>query len=371
MSKAGVSLPDEAFLHLLGLAGGPRPGGNAKGAAAEAGPPALLPPRLPLVDVRSPGEFAKGHIPGALNLPLFSDAERAEVGTIYKTKGDKEAVVLGLGHAGPKLGGLARALAALAAQGRLALYCSRGGMRSASVAWLCSLLGIEATVLAGGYKAYRRWVLASFAEARHYLILGGNTGSGKTAFLKNMARHGAQVVDIEGLARHRGSAFGALPDGGQPSAEHFENLLAAALGQCDRKRPVWLEDECENLGAVNLPKTFFTRLRDAPLYVLDVPRDVRLTRVLAEYGAIPAAILGEDIDRIKKRLGGLEHKRAHACLAQGDLPGLASILLDYYDRAYAKQAKRRPPVAVLTETDDAAAIFLARLGNEPPDSGRA
>jgi tRNA 2-selenouridine synthase len=321
--------------------------------------------RAPLVDVRSPSEFSAGHIPGAVNIALFSDAERAEVGEIYARQGREEAVMRGLERVGPKLAILAeegRALCRRRAAGEIALYCSRGGMRSASVGWLfASLVGLRVCVLDRGYKSFRRHVLASFEQPVSLRVLGGSTGAGKTGVLERMAARGAQVVDLESLARHRGSAFGALPETPQPTREQFENALALALAALDPRRPVWVEDESENLGSVNLPKAFFRHLRASPLLLLESSAAARLARVLRDYGDLPRESIGRSLDRIRKRLGGQAHSRARACLDAGDLPSLAGILLDYYDRAYARQIADRPPAARVSaeDPDEAAARLLA------------
>lgn len=318
---------------------------------------------LPLIDVRSPGEFARGHIPGAVNIPLFSDVERAEVGTLYKQQGHEAAVFQGLAFVGPKLESLARQVLALCGRDgengpEVALYCERGGMRSGSVAWLLRTAGCAAHVLEGGYRCFRRYVLDLFEKPHNLRVLGGSTGSGKTEALHCMAREGARIIDIEGLARHRGSAFGWRSDCRQPSQEHFENLLAMALDSRDPATPIWVEDECENLGRINLPKPLYQELRAAPLVLLEVPDTARLARVLEEYGHMPPEEMGQCLDRIRKRLGGLAHKHAHACLAQKDLAGLARILLDYYDRAYAKQLSGRRALAVVRAASAQAAVPL-------------
>ena len=337
---------------------------------APAKAPVLFPPDVtpdvPLLDVRSPCEFAQSHIPGAVSFPLFSDEERAQVGTLYKNAGRERAMCLGFTLVGSRLGTMAEQLAAIAGDGkRLALYCSRGGMRSGSVAWLCATLGLRGTVLAGGYKAFRRHVLHSFAIPRRLLVLGGRTGSGKTEVLHRLAALGEQVVDLEGLAAHRGSAFGSWPDRPQPSTAQFENLLSLALAGTDPGRALWVEDESENLGKNNVPTDFFRQMRDAPVIVLDVPRQARLDRALAEYGNIAREETAQCLDRIRKRLGGLAHKQAHEHLAADDLPPLASILLDYYDRAYDKQLVRRPPAGrVRAESVEEAAGRLLALRKE-------
>ncbi len=339
---------------------------------------ALL-PQVPLIDVRSPAEFAQGHIPGAINLPLFTDAERAEIGTLYKQQGREAAVLRGLAVTGPKLALLAEAALSLCPppspsalpdlpapqpgnERTIALHCWRGGMRSGSVAWLFQTAGLVPHVLAGGYKSFRRFVLEYLEQPQPLRVLGGKTGAGKTHTLAAMRALGSQVVDLEGLAHHRGSAFGAYAGQEQPTSEQFENLLAVALMRCDPSRPIWVEDESENLGRVNLPRTFFAQLKAAPLAVLETPEQDRLARVLEEYGELPPALMEDNLNRIQKRLGGLAHKEALACLARNDLPGLARILLDYYDRAYARHLEKRPAAAVIrAEGPEQAAAYLSGL----------
>ncbi len=295
---------------------------------------------LPLVDARTPGEYAHAHIPGAVNIPLFSDTEHALVGLTYKERGRAQAVLTGLEAVGAQLPQKGRALLDLGT--KICFYCARGGMRSGSLAGLAEALGQEVLVLRGGYKAFRRFVLNLFDNPPVLRVLGGKTGSGKTEALLHLRDLGAQVIDLEGLARHRGSAFGFLPGKPQPGRSHFENRLAVALVACDPSRPIWVEDESENLGTVNLPKPFFRHLRNSPLYVLETPDPDRLQRVLRDYGTLPHYEMGAALDRIKKRLGGAEHAKAKAALADNDLAEIARILLAYYDRAYAKQLQDRP-----------------------------
>jgi tRNA 2-selenouridine synthase len=180
---------------------------------------------LPVTDVRSPFPFSHGHIPGAINIPLFNDAERAEVGTRYKLKGRIDAIIKGLELTGPSMHSKLEQALQIAAGGRLLVHCWRGGMRSEAMAWLFYLGGIETVLLEGGYKSYRHLVLENLSENRKMFVLGGLTGSGKTQILKYLREEGRQVIDLEGMANHKGSAFGSLGQKPQPSSEHFANIL--------------------------------------------------------------------------------------------------------------------------------------------------
>jgi len=182
--------------------------------------------RLPVFDVRTPAEFAKGHIPGAFNLPLFSDEERRRVGIIYKQIGRESAILEGLEYVGPKMRRIVETVQSITGHKTLLLHCWRGGMRSSSVAWLLNTSGYEIFLLKGGYKAFRHYVLDSFEIPRDIIILSGHTGSGKTEILQALSRLGEQAIDLEKLACHKGSAFGSLGETPQPAQQEFENHLA-------------------------------------------------------------------------------------------------------------------------------------------------
>ena len=190
---------------------------------------------LPIIDVRSPGEYQHAHIPGAISIPLFDNDERAQVGTKYKNAGKDSAVLLGLSLVGPKLADFVKQSKKLNPQGKEVLvHCWRGGMRSSSFAWLLDTAGLTASTLVGGYKAYRNTVLSAFSEPHNLIILGGKTGSGKTDILKELARQGEQIIDLEGLANHKGSTYGAIGQAPQPATEQFENLVHQQWRQLDR-----------------------------------------------------------------------------------------------------------------------------------------
>ncbi|MBL7964343.1 MAG: tRNA 2-selenouridine(34) synthase MnmH [Flavobacteriales bacterium] len=297
---------------------------------------------VPGIDVRSPVEYCHGHIPGVHSLPLFSDEDRAVVGTLYKHEGRDAAVHEGLRRVGPRLADIVLAARDLAPLGRIAVHCWRGGERSRSVAWLLDKAGLqEVLVLRGGYKAFRHQVLQHFDLPLDLRVLGGYTGSGKTEVLHQLRGTGAQVIDLEALANHKGSSFGALGELPQPSSEHFENMLWHALQQLDPTRPVWVEDESLMIGRVRIPAPFFERMRNAPMFFLEIPIEKRADRLVAHYGHFLKNELAEAIRRIARRLGPQHCKAALEALDLGDMRTVALITLRYYDKAYARGSALR------------------------------
>ncbi len=302
---------------------------------------------LPIIDVRSPGEYGQAHIPGAVSMPLFNNEERALVGTKYKQAGKDHAVLLGLDMVGPKMSHFVRAAKKLNPQGKQVLvHCWRGGMRSGSMAWLFNTAGVQADTLVGGYKAYRNAVLAGLAEPRTLLILGGKTGSGKTDILKQLAAQGEQIIDLEGLAHHKGSTYGAIGQLPQPSSEMFENLIYDKWRRLDSSRRIWLEDESRNVGSCFIAPPLWTQMRAAPVAFVDVPKAVRVERLVREYTGIDHALLVAATERIKKRLGGQATTDCLSALAQHDYATVANITLDYYDKAYLHGLSLRDQVNV-------------------------
>lgn len=301
-----------------------------------------------VLDVRSPGEYGHAHIPAAFSLPLFSDEERKVVGTTYKQQSREEAIKVGLDYFGPKMRRMMEQVEAMISERQdksktVLVHCWRGGMRSAGVAWLLDLYGFKVYTLAGGYKAYRNWVLQQFSKSYPLVMLGGYTGSGKTTVLKELQRKGETIIDLEQLASHKGSAFGALGMPDQPSQEMFDNLLAAELRKLMRSDPelIWLEDESQRIGLTNLPKAFWDSMRKAPVYFLDVPFETRLDYITLEYGKAKKEELVNAVIRIQKRLGGLDTKNAINYLVEDNYKEAFGILLKYYDKCYNKALQAR------------------------------
>lgn len=290
---------------------------------------------LPMIDVRSPGEFEKGHIPQAVNIPLFENKERATVGTIYKQQSKEEAIELGYKYVTPKLQYFIDKSKEIAQNGIVAVHCWRGGMRSMSFAEHLDKNGFDKVyVIIGGYKSYRNHVLNFFECPLRLHVLGGYTGSGKTYLLKEMMRLGQQVIDLEGLAHHKGSAFGALGEKPQPSSEHFENLLFATWRHFNPDIPVWVEDESARIGAVQLPRGLYRQIREQNLFFIDIPKEKRAEHLVEDYGKFDKELLTKSILNIKKRLGGQHVKTALKELENGNLKEVAILTLTYYDKAY-------------------------------------
>ncbi|MCB2197425.1 MAG: tRNA 2-selenouridine(34) synthase MnmH [Bacteroidetes bacterium] len=289
---------------------------------------------IPVIDVRSPGEFEKGHIPCAYNIPIFTNEERAIVGTTYKQQGKEPAVLKGLEIVGTKLRHFADTARKLAVNNSILVHCWRGGMRSESMAWLFETVGIKTYILEGGYKAFRRFGKQKLAESKNIIILGGLTGSGKTEKLLRLKEYGEQVVDLEGLAHHKGSAFGSLGQEPQPTNEQFENNLLYEWLSLDITKPIWLEDESHSIGTNWIPDELFKTMRNATVIKVDLDKNVRIERLLSEYANFDEQHLENCILRIGKRLGGQNVKSAIESLKNGDLRNVADITLAYYDKSY-------------------------------------
>lgn len=289
---------------------------------------------FPVIDVRSPSEFNAGHIPGAHNIPLFDDRQREAVGKKYVRQGRIKAILKGLDLIGQELS-LKLSSALKIAKGRkLLVYCWRGGMRSETMAWLFSLGGIETVMLEGGYKSYRNHILSELSRERKMIVLGGLTGSGKTKILQYLKSKGHQVIDLEKLASHKGSAFGWMGQGPQPTSEHFANLLFEEWKRLDHSQPVWVEDESSNIGNVFMPEEFYSNMQKCPVIVLMMDIETRIPRLEAEYSAYPAEEIKASINRISKRMGAESAKSSISAIENNDFATAIRIILRYYDKSY-------------------------------------
>ncbi|MBY0434820.1 MAG: tRNA 2-selenouridine(34) synthase MnmH, partial [Cyclobacteriaceae bacterium] len=290
--------------------------------------------QLPVVDVRSEGEYASGHIPGTVNVPLLNNDERAKVGTIYKQKGQREAIHEGFRLVGPRLEQIIAQTEQIAAGRELLVHCWRGGMRSNNFCQFVGMARIKSTALTGGYKAYRQFASDYFKKPLRLILIGGCTGSGKSEVLRALATQGEQILDLETMANHKGSAFGALLMPPQPTSEQFHNDLFEALYKLDLTKPIWVEDESITIGKVFLPQEIWQQMRNSPLVQMMVPKEVRIQRLVNEYGPADASEFLQSMDKIVKRLGGQHHKLAREKYLMGDLTTTIDILLTYYDKYY-------------------------------------
>lgn len=318
---------------------------------------------FPLIDVRTPAEFESGHIPGAHNIPLFSNEERAHIGTVYKQQSQEQALKLGYKYVTPKLKDYVHEAKRITNTGGVVVYCWRGGMRSKSFAEHLHENGFQKViVIEDGYKGYRRYALDSFDRASSIHILGGYTGSGKTRILEQLDKTGHQIIDLEGLANHKGSAFGGIGKKAQPTTEHFANLLFWKWKEMDLSKPVWVEDESINIGRVNIPENFFARMRDSKVWFLKIPKEQRAKILVEEYAACDRESLAGAIQRISKKLGGLRTSEALNYLAENNYYDTALITLDYYDKFYLKGLERRDKNGVIVvESDSINEDYNAKL----------
>ena len=301
---------------------------------------------FPVLDVRSPGEFQHAHIPRAHSLPLFDNEERRVVGTAYKQESREKAIKIGVEYFGLKMRKMIEQVEAMLkdrSQKTIIVHCWRGGMRSAGVAWLLDLYGFKVYTVVGGYRAFRRWAITQHVQDHPLRVLGGYTGSGKTEVLHYLHQSGESIIDLEHLAHHKGSAFGALGQPPQPSQEMFENLFAFELWkQALKGKQIWIEDESQRIGHVNITKEMWTTIRNKPVFFIDVPFEERLNYIINQYGKLNRGDLAAAIIRIQKRLGGLETKTALNFLAEDNIKECFRVLLQYYDKQYAKSLANRP-----------------------------
>ena len=314
-----------------------------------------------MIDVRSPGEFQRGHIPGAINIPLFDDQERAKVGTLYKLEGKHPAILEGLDIAGRKMSEMAKRARRASVNNQLLVYCWRGGMRSESMAWLFETMGLGCKLLHGGYKSYRSFLRESLQLPLKIMILGGMTGSGKTEVLQSMADMGQQVIHLEKLASHKGSAFGGIGQAKQPGTESFENRLFSEMRKMNPEKLLWLEDESKTIGSVHIPDELFGQMRHAFLIRIDLPLQERISRLVDGYACYPKQDLLAALERIRKRFGNQLFLPAKEAIETGNYRLAAELILEYYDRTYLYGLSKRNPNKIFP---------LALEAFNPPDNAR-
>jgi tRNA 2-selenouridine synthase len=293
------------------------------------------------IDVRSPSEFAEDHVPGARNHPVLDDAERARIGTLHAQVSAFAARQAGAAVVARNIAAMLETeFAAMPKSWTPLVYCWRGGKRSGALAHILNEIGWRAVQLEGGYRAYRRHVVAQLAGLPtrfDYRVICGLTGSGKSRLLAALAAHGAQVLDLEGLAKHRGSLLGELPGDPQPSQKWFESQLCAALSRCDPARPVYVESESRRIGSVQLPDALLSSMRAASCIVLDTPDALRVELLKGEYAHFLAdpKLLASRLATLLELVGRKTLDRWAAAAAAADWDTLVSeLLVRHYDPMY-------------------------------------
>ncbi len=325
---------------------------------------------ITVVDVRTASEFSESHIPGAVNIPLFTDEERVVVGTKFKKSNREAAILQGLDFVGPKLSQYIKILRKVTKNKEVLVHCWRGGMRSSSMAWLFELYGYNVKLLDGGYKAYRKHVINSFETIVPLIVIGGMTGSGKSEILHSLKAIRQQVIDLEDIANHKGSAFGALGQDAQPTTSQFQNNLFEIWRQLDYNKPIWIEDESASIGRVSMPKELFKQIRESKLILVEVDKTVRINRLIKEYAIFTDDELIQSVNKIHKRLGDENTKRCIEAINNKNYYLVADLTLNYYDKAYRNGLSKRDKETIFkieiqqrNQDENAKAILNFALNN--------
>jgi tRNA 2-selenouridine synthase len=303
-----------------------------------------------IIDVRSPAEFAEDHLPGAINWPVLDDEERARVGTLYKAS-PFEARKLGAAVVARNIAGhIEQHTPALEKSWRPLVYCWRGGQRSGSMNWFLGQIGFRSRQLEGGYKAYRAHVREALEQAPSGLelrVLCARTGSGKTRLLHALAAQGAQVLDLEALARHRGSVLGALPDAAQPTQKRFDSLIWQRLRELDPARPVFVESESRKIGQLRVPEALHTAMRSsAHCYWIEMPEAARIELLLQDYGHFASDVEGfcAQLDALVTLRGREQVAQWQAQARAGHWAKLfAALMREHYDPGYERSLRGHYP----------------------------
>ncbi len=317
----------------------------------------------PLIDVRSPSEYYKGNMPNSINIPLFDNEERSKVGTVYKNYGREKAVIQGLEFLADKIDNMVNKLfealniykskknGSQIEEPTLKIYCARGGMRSQSISWLLEKYNQRNVTLKDGYKSYRKWALESFNQEWRINLIGGKTGTGKTKLLQLLDKNNYQVIDLEGLACHRGSTFGGIGMKEQPSNEQFENSIAEKLKGFNKGNKLFIEAESANIGRCKIPHEFFSQMKSAERIEIKKSESNRLDELIKTYSIYEEKDLMEAVLRIKKRLGPQRTKIAIESIKNKDWKSVCKSVLEYYDKCYEYEKTGKNNIRILDMTD--------------------
>ena len=303
-----------------------------------------------VIDARTPAEYALDHIPGAVSAPVLDDAQRAEVGTLYKQVSPFEAKKLGAALIAQNVSRhIEHLFRGKEKDWRPLVYCWRGGKRSGAMAHILREVGWDAKTLEGGYRAYRRWVVDELAirpSQLEFIVVHGPTGSGKSRFLGALAKAGAQVLDLEALAAHRGSVLGGLPNEPQPSQKWFESQVLADLDRCDRAKPVFVEAESKKIGQIQVPEALMERMRASRCLTLDTDTATRVTLLLEEYRHFlqDREALNAQLDCLVALHGRERINEWKALAAAGSWREFVErLLVQHYDPAYKRSSTKNYP----------------------------
>ncbi len=304
-----------------------------------------------LLDVRAPIEFEKGHLAQAFNIPLFDNMERAEIGTLYKQQGKDTAVTRGLEIVSPKMLSLATKVKELSKNGKVYVYCFRGGMRSGSFGWLMSTVGLDTYILKGGYRSFRNYILEYFGLPRQIVLLGGKTGSGKTEILKELSKLEFQTIDLEKIAHHKGSAFGSINELAQNPQQVFEAELYHELSACKALKTTVFEDESQTIGFNKIPQGLWDRMTDSTIIHIEVPLELRVMKLVADYETADLEALRNATKKISKRLGPMNTKLCLQHIDNRNFADVARLALLHYDKSYAYSYENKKKEIVYFEAD--------------------
>ena len=312
-----------------------------------------------LIDVRSPDEYYKGHMPKSINIPLFNNEERCIIGKKYKNSGREVAVREGFKIVDKKLHNLIKLINLekekylnnnenkSTDQQLIKIYCARGGMRSQSICWLLERFRYSCLILEGGYKAYRNWVLSSFNKNYKIVVIGGKTGVRKTKILDRLKNLNYQVIDFEALANHRGSSFGGLGMLNQPTNEQYENLISENLDKYKSNKIIFVEAESPNIGKNRIPFEFYKQMKISKRIEIIRDRKIRIKELIDTYSTFSKKELSDSVLKISKRLGPQRTKSALDSINNEDWEAVCISVLDYYDKCYEYDLRDKKNVMIL------------------------
>ncbi len=295
-----------------------------------------------LIDVRTKKEFDEFHIPGAVNVPLFSEEEKEKISKVYYERGEKEARIFALELVSPRLSEIVRKIKEIKdREKKVAVYCWRGGMRSLAVASICNLCGVYVFRLKGGYRAFRRYVLEEIEKLvsdKEFIVIYGPTGVGKTRILRKLKEEGFPVLDLEGLAGHRGSVFGGIGLK-QPSQKMFDSLLWLELKRLESQPFVVVEGESRKIGNIHLPEPVWRKLIEGRRILVELPLEERVRISMEDYGVgdFSISVYLDALKRIKKILGDKKYSEIKELIEDGKFEeAVRELMVNYYDKLYAK-----------------------------------